>query len=519
MHVKHLTRAGLLMAIVATLGACTNEKIVYKDVGRMDPLPAGAGGFLGFAKAGDNTTVCGTCHAGRQSDWMNTKHAKAWEDLQASGHANASCEGCHSVGQLGNGNASATAGYAATKDKRYENVQCESCHGAGEAHLNNPGSSNIPLATADQVADPKATNGCGACHQGTHHPFLEEWAQSPHALMPFTTDPADDPAHIVEGAGIECQGCHTGEYALRKDPNSTLSTDKIGFKAGVKTGYKEAKRDPKVSQFLRITCLVCHDPHKNGNAAQLRFPVATADTAQNLCIRCHNRRANLTAAPTNFRGPHSGEGQLVMGLNSGWRPPGMPALPTAIFGTHADPKGNPNQCATCHLAKYAINDAAGALISNTTGHTFNGFPCKDARGVPVGGSDCTLDQRSFKGCVGSGCHSSETSARSVFLNTEGRVEFLMEELKALLENTAKVPCSEFMYGKTLTVALGARYNFLLAAGHGHQVVDECSALQGGNLIRSLPDPVPSHGAVAHNPAYLEQLLRGSITAVKATYYK
>ena len=39
------------------------------------------------------------------------------------------------------------------------------------------------------------------------------------------------------------------------------------------------------------------------------------------------------------------------------------------------------------------------------------------------GGSCSIDQRSLKGCVGSGCHSSETAARSVFLNTEGRVEF------------------------------------------------------------------------------------------------
>lgn len=96
----------------------------------------------------------------------------------------------------------------------------------------------------------------------------------------------------------------------------------------------------------------------------------------------------------------------------------------------------------------------------------------------------------------------------------------MEELKELLENVAKVPCTEFVYsGKPVTVARGARYNYLLAAGHGAQTADACSSLSKGELIRSLPAPVPAEGAVAHNPAYLEQLLRSSIAAVKATYYK
>jgi predicted CXXCH cytochrome family protein len=520
MQLSHVLRASLMVAAFATLASCADEKIVYKDVGRFDPLPANAGGFLGFAKAGDQQqTVCGTCHQGRQQDWLGTKHSTAWADLQASGHATAACEGCHTVGPNGNGAATNT-GWNATKDARYQNVQCESCHGPGEAHVLNPTSANVPLVTANQVTDPKATDGCGACHQGEHHPFLEEWEQSPHGEMEFTYEDAAEAKSIIEndattGAEKECSGCHTGDRALARDMSSKF----IGFRAGVTRGYKEAGRVQTVNNAMKITCLVCHDPHKNGNPAQLRFSISSTDTLGNLCVRCHNRRPGGATSPSSFRGPHSAEGALFFGENAGYRFPSMPALPARITGTHQDTKANPKQCVTCHMASYAVTDAAGKSLGNTTGHLFNGFPCKDASGKLVGGS-CSLDQRSFKGCVGSGCHSSETSAKSVFMNTEGRVEFLLEDLKELLENTAKVSCSEYVYsGKPVTVARGARYNYLLATGHGAMAVDECSALSKGETIRSLPAPIPAEGAVAHNPAYLEQLLRSSIAAVKATYYK
>jgi hypothetical protein len=98
-------------------------------------------------------------------------------DAAGSGHAQAFCENCHTVNQLGNLTESA-GGYATTGDERYHNVQCESCHGPGLAHVQNPGDDNIPLAPLAVGLD--LTTGCAECHQGAHHPFVEEWSESGH---------------------------------------------------------------------------------------------------------------------------------------------------------------------------------------------------------------------------------------------------------------------------------------------------------------------------------------------------
>lgn len=509
-------RAGIAVLGLALASACSDQ-VVYRTQDRVVTPPAGAGNFVGYATLETKTTTCGSCHAEKQQVWEQSSHAHAWESLLASGHAQPMCEGCHTTGNLGSGLKEATVGWAGTKDARYKDVQCESCHGEGLAHATSPTFANFPLATMFATGDVKNTAGCTACHNGSHHPYAEEWAESPHGKMPFTTGYTG----ATDGAGTECQGCHTGQWALRKSPTSTASTDVIGFKAGVTRGYKEAG-DLVVNQsnFQRITCSVCHDPHAAKKGA-LRFPAATADTSQNLCIRCHNRRPGGAAPATTWRGPHSGEGQLVMGLNSGWRPPGfMDPLPAQIIGSHADPQSNPKQCVTCHMARYDITDAKGAFVSTTVGHTFNGFPCLNERGQPTGDNSCSIEARTFKSCLGSGCHQTEQAAKSIYVTVEHRLEYLMEELKHLLENDAKVACTEYVYsGKPMTVARGARYNYLLAAGHGHQVPDKCSPLSKGEMIRSLPDPVPAHGAVAHNPMYLERLLTASIQAVKDAYFE
>lgn len=496
------------LMLLAGVAACTTtDKIVYRDVEappKYFPAPAGSAGYLGFNQGPKDstttTTVCGTCHVATQAQWATTKHATAWADLQASGHAAETCNACHTVSNLGTGLADANVAFASTKDPRFRNVQCENCHGPGQNHVDGPGSANNPLAIANQVSDPTSTGSCGACHQGEHNPFLEEWAQSPHGAMPFTTASPDEAAHIVEGTN-DCQGCHSGEIALRRDASYTG----LSFKANVKYGYKEANHVPTGTDFMRLGCVVCHDPHSSGNEAQLRFKISTTDTTQNLCARCHQR--NSAFRTSTWRGPHSPETQLFYGLNAGWRPAAMPQLPTQIAGTHADASANPKQCVTCHMP----------TGTGTTGHLFRAIPCLDANGLPTAGGDCAISTRNFKACTGSGCHASETGARSAFSTAEVRLELLMEDLKVLLENTTYVPCAQFATTAGATAARGARFNYLLASGHAEQPVDVCTDASG-NPLRSLPAPVPSEGAVAHNPLYIEQLLIQSIKAVKAAYY-
>lgn len=63
---------------------------------------------------------CKMCHTkdGIQASWLATKHAKAWESLNAEQQKDASCVGCHSTGTTAEG-------------VLLTGVQCEACHGAG----------------------------------------------------------------------------------------------------------------------------------------------------------------------------------------------------------------------------------------------------------------------------------------------------------------------------------------------------------------------------------------------------
>ncbi len=96
---------------------------------------------------------------------------------RTAGTRQASCEECHTVNELGNV-VDSVAGYNATGEARYHDVQCESCHGPGLTHVTNPTSTDAPLAPLSVGVD--LTEGCGECHSGAHHPFVEEWAQSRH---------------------------------------------------------------------------------------------------------------------------------------------------------------------------------------------------------------------------------------------------------------------------------------------------------------------------------------------------
>ena len=153
--------ASLLAAILSaiTLAACSSDKIVYRDRQPFNQPPVAAAGFLGYYDSVTKQTTCGNCHADHQAPWSQTKHAKAWSNLQASAGKAAACEGCHSV--TGNGNAAVgtPVGYDGVKSNVYTDVQCESCHGAGLQHIEGVGQGNItvrPLASVSMT-------GAGNC--------------------------------------------------------------------------------------------------------------------------------------------------------------------------------------------------------------------------------------------------------------------------------------------------------------------------------------------------------------------
>lgn len=508
-----------LALTVATFGAttlglasCTDEKIVYREKQPPAPPPAAAANFIGYVDTASKTTVCGTCHSDIQATWSETKHASAWKDLQANPGAAAYCEGCHTVGQLGNGADSANVGWTATKDHRYYDVQCESCHGAGGNHVGGPTLANIPKAS---IAIPTATNaegaltttdGCAACHQGSHHPFAEEWIASPHGQMPFTSSEFD---HVV-GNGSGCGAkCHSAQTALQQ-------------RFGVMGAFKENVPITSAT-WQKLGCVVCHDPHAENNPAQLRLGVVARDSAQNICVRCHSRSYK---AGSSFRGPHSPEGPTVFGYKVvGWRPVynGVAYMDTVseIHGTHGDTVANTKVCVNCHMPTYTVTKPDNST-QGTTGHLFLATACLDADGVPTASEDCAMSQRTFKGCTGSGCHGSETVARSALTTAVARINNQLATLRTMIYDTTKVTCAELQNTSSINPARGARYNYLLAVGHRPEadVADACTNFSSTNeeqFWRSLPPPQADIGQVAHNPFYIEQLLDASIRAMKAKY--
>lgn len=485
------------VAAVAIMGAsaCSDSNIVYQDREAFNPPADSVSGMLGYYSIADKQTTCGNCHADTQAEWIETAHASAWEDLQASGHASDVCEGCHTVNEYGN-LLTAASGWHAVKDSTYLDVQCESCHGPGNAHVGGPASTQ-PLASI--AADTAATNGCGECHNGEHHPFVEQWAMSKHG---------SGSSFSYAGGRSGCNACHSAQGALVQQFNSNAD-------------YLEKDGDP-----LPIVCVVCHDPHGGPFEAQLRAPVAE-DNPRGLCLVCHNRETVPTAGT---RGAHAAQGPLVLGEDVGWWPDGFEWL-NGLTGSHGDVEVNEGLCATCHVAMFEVTDeATGAFVFQSVGHTFDAIACLDAEGIPTT-EECTNDERDFSACAS--CHLSEGAAQVLYENFKDTLNLLLDQiwvdtdgneildpaptdagvLPLILQvtgNDKEIDRSDTLF----TSAEGILYNAQLAATHDRELF-----LDGSTIVidqgTGLPDTVSfsahfSSGNGVHNPPFLEALLKASI---------
>jgi predicted CXXCH cytochrome family protein len=468
-----------VLTVAATTVACVDETIVYRDAPRFQTPPSAAAGYLGYTDTTAKLTACGSCHVGIQAEWRGTAHASAFATLPA--NAQAFCKSCHTVNSQGNADTTTASGFTATSDGRYKDVQCENCHGPGLTHATNPTTSNIPLPSMNVDTSAVGRRGtCGECHAGTHHPFLSEWRASAHGAMPNSASPR---------ANSACQSCHTGQGALK-----AMGVDD-------ESNYKE--KNFAGGDTLRITCAVCHDPHKNGNPGQLRLAVGNPDPDRNLCMKCHNRRA-IPEISSQTRGPHSAEGPMVVG-SAGWEPTGFD-IPNAP-STHGNATANPRLCATCHLNKFTVNDAAGAFSYQVTGHTFTGAPCVDATGKPTTAQDCAWTAaasgtpgRNLSGCASSSCHSnSQVQAAAAVTNSTLAIQVLSNTLRRKLN---AVPAGQIVQNTVYTVAEGARFNWLLAN----------DSLTGGPVGGAV-----KVGQMIHNKTRMEGLLAASILALDAAY--
>ena len=463
-----------LLGFVIVLSGCTD--VVFRDRELFDAPPDTINNFLGYFDVEDKMTVCGNCHVGKQSGWEATAHADAWETLQANPGAQGFCEGCHTISENGNILVDA-AGYNLVQDERYHDVQCESCHGPGLEHVLNPDAAvNQPLASG--LVGSALTNGCGDCHQGTHHGFVDEWEQSPHAQV------------VSYPAGREeCQGCHRGQQVIER--------------FGENDNYIEKES----TDHLAIVCIVCHDPHDATNDHQLRKPVNTSSIEEHLCAQCHNRRTVPDPASSHGLEPHSPESALLVG-DAGWFPPGANINQGQIRGTHGSER-NPELCATCHVSSFTVTDpATGDHVFSVTGHLFRPIPCLDAAtGIPLPFENaCALSttERSYEACTASGCHGDQTAAFSALTAATMRIQTQADDLHAQLlivdPNLEDAGGEIDPANPTFTVAEGAFFNYHLAIFGNTDF--------GTNTVV---------GSSVHNPFLVEALLLASQQAVEDTY--
>jgi predicted CXXCH cytochrome family protein len=486
-----LVSSRLLPALLVVLAAtgCTDEQIVYRDREPFNPPADAAAGFLGYYTPATRQTTCGNCHAEFQSAWRQTRHANAFRSVDQNPNKQESCYSCHTVTSRGNG-VTAPAGWDKVKDSTYRDVQCENCHGPGLEHVRgvNRGQLIRPLAriamqsTSTPNVNPAAT--CAACHSGAHQPFAEEWTASGHALPPRSTS-------------ATCTPCHESRGALAA--------------WGVTANYHEKA---STENLATATCAVCHAPHGSSNSRQLRWPISTSDPAQNLCMKCHNRRTVVTTGNPRGNQPHAPQGAVLLG-EAGYRPAGF-EFNEEIMSSHASSR-NPRLCAGCHVDRFQVTDpATGNLVFQATGHLFLAVPCVDAQGRPTASQDCARQPpaRQFRACATAGCHATPQAAATVWATTRAEIELFASTIWNDLNRNEVIdlPPTDLGYLPTIrqtrpseinpndariSAADGAEFNMRLCGENRYALGDN------------------SRGV--HNPFLCKQLLIANILELRQVY--
>ena len=254
--------------------------------------------------------VCSSCHVKKSTEWSKTRHSNALADLLAAGTPQSYCIPCHVVGL---DSKPANSGYDDPNPEvkaRFGGVQCESCHGMGSDHIKNMTLPDSPLGS----------EVCGTCHDGAHHPTFTEWKTSLHASA---LDARDMSSHFT----TECLRCHSADYIFAASVPETATPQ--DFKYG-------------------LTCVVCHDPHSEENAFQLRAKIT------DLCSSCHNDEG---AAPG--QSVHHPNSNMYLGVG-GAQYPGKKY-------TNSDHTSLEKGCAACHMYTAPFDATSNTAIS---GHTF-----------------------------------------------------------------------------------------------------------------------------------------------------
>ncbi len=437
-------------------------------------------------------STCATCHAGKASEWDMTGHAVAWASLMTSDHAGPSCFPCHSVQTLPELGATPIAGNSGFDDvptAMFENVQCENCHGPGSTHITGPATNQEILSFNADI--------CGSCHEGAHHPYLDEWQNSLHGQ-------ALSNAHAATNGS--CQGCHEGVASAMR-----LATSDVAFYGGGGTvrdtlNYHGINGNLTASieaPFAPISCQVCHNPHSAENVGQLRTvkpvtlisdSVVTGAGAGQLCLQCHHSRhsaAEQVAAGDAHFGPHpSTQGDLVFGQNGDEDVNTDPSFVWQSTGHHSIP----DVCAACHVYMTSADPITG---ETSTGHTFEPNPsaCQQCHGTQVTAFTDIMARKDY--------------------DNDGTIAGLQDEVLGLMDLLAaklvETDTTDTLMGTDPTV------EEVVTALEGTAGITTPLAVKlrtaGWNLVYAVDDA--SKGI--HNPAYMVQLLQQSVLFLDPTY--
>jgi len=351
-------------------------KIKFIDGSLETEIEIHAGLYMGIEDG-----KCGTCHAGKKNEWVNTGHASMLQrglDGTLSSHYAGYCIGCHTTGY----NTSAkNDGFddfgfvfpdtlfegqydnmvAAYPDAmKRANIQCEACHGPGSDHFGNKQGNRI-----DKSLD---VNTCAKCHdEGTHHYFPAQWRLSGHAAATTLA---------YAGSRASCSQCHSGS----------------GFIAFVENGMQPITEAPPI---VPIGCATCHDPHSVENIHQLRTvddvalgngEVIEAGGTGKICMNCHKSRRDAKSYTgedfhySRYYGPHHGPQADVLSAKNaitfGMKLPSSPHL-----------TATEDACVTCHMgagfkpedSDFAVSGQHTFSVTNPDG-TDNVGVCADCHG-------------------------------------------------------------------------------------------------------------------------------------------
>ena len=142
---------------------------------------------------------CASCHIhdghGGLDGWTESAHANSLTDLRSNPAAGAACMHCMSA----EGFIDQVSDFDPTGD--FSPITCPACHSVHSEYSANP----------SQIRAENATELCGICHVGTHHPSYTVWRGGAHDL-----------------ADVECTDCHgfrTGSHGPSMNHTFSVETD------------------------------------------------------------------------------------------------------------------------------------------------------------------------------------------------------------------------------------------------------------------------------------------------------